>query len=112
MHLHSPYLMQKGALLPAGSYQEAVTAYTAALQRADPNNSACAALYNNRSAAYEHLRQYNEALQDALAASTMRPDWDKVLLPGMWHVMRRGSAVYAKVMRRIVHQHHPHQASG
>ena len=82
---------EKGALLPAGSYQEAVTAYTAALQRAKPHNIACAALYNNRSAAYEHLRQYSEALQDALAASTMRPDWDKVLSPGMWLVGSRGS---------------------
>ena len=79
MHSHGPRPHAgNGASLPAGAYQEAVTAYTAALQHADPRNGACAALYNNRSAAYEHLRRYSEALQDARAASAVRPDWDKV----------------------------------
>ena len=82
-HLHarvlSPLVSATTRVCPflAGAFEEAITNYTSALQHADPRDKACAALYSNRSAAYERLHRYSAALQDAQAASALRPDWDK-----------------------------------
>jgi tetratricopeptide (TPR) repeat protein len=62
----------------AGEFQAAIDAYTAALKALSEPTADCAALYSNRSAAYERLSQFAEALSDGDCAVSLRPAWDKV----------------------------------
>ncbi|KAK9904078.1 hypothetical protein WJX75_003912 [Coccomyxa subellipsoidea] len=61
----------------AGEFQAAIDAYTAALKALSEPTADCAALYSNRSAAYERLSQFAEALSDGDCAVSLRPAWDK-----------------------------------
>lgn len=58
-----------------GELRQAVDAYSAALQLDES-----AAAFANRSAAHLKLKNNEEALQDALRASELRPTWDKAQL--------------------------------
>ncbi len=63
---------------PAGDYEAAIDAYTAALNVLPEAATDSAALHSNRSAAHERLSRYAEALSDADRAVALRPDWHKV----------------------------------
>ncbi|CAL8470514.1 g10056 [Coccomyxa elongata] len=73
----STYKSEGNAAYGRGDYDAAVHAYTAALRALPACSPDCAALYSNRSAAYEQLTQYEDALSDAETAVQLSPDWHK-----------------------------------
>ena len=64
------------ALFRQGRYLDAVVKYSEALSTFYGRQTA--ALWNNRSAAYMKAKMYQEALEDALKARGLKPDWAKV----------------------------------
>lgn len=54
-------------------YKEAIEAYTAAIA----SDASDATFYSNRSACYNSLKQYEDALEDGYLAKYLRPDWSK-----------------------------------
>ena len=65
---------QSNAACQTGDFALAVTLYTEAI-RLDPANHI---LYSNRSAAHVKLGQFGKALQDAVKAKQLNPEWPKV----------------------------------
>ena len=57
-----------------GDFERAVTLYTEAIAL-DPANHI---LYSNRSAAHIKMGQFTKALQDAVKAKELNPEWPKV----------------------------------
>ncbi|CAM9516126.1 unnamed protein product, partial [Ectocarpus fasciculatus] len=64
------------ALFQRGRYLDAVVKYSEALGTFHGRQTAT--LWNNRSAAYMKAKMYQEALEDALKARGLKPDWAKV----------------------------------
>ncbi|BDA45884.1 probable metal chaperone YciC [Coccomyxa sp. Obi] len=73
----SNYKSEGNAAYGRGDYNAAVDAYTAALKALPACSPDHAALHSNRSAAYEHLSRYEDALSDADLAVQLAPDWHK-----------------------------------
>ncbi len=65
---------QSNEACQSGDFTRAIRLYTEALQL-DPGNHI---LYSNRSAAHVKLKQYEQALQDAIKARDLNPKWHKV----------------------------------
>ena len=65
---------QSNAACQTGDFALAITLYTEAI-RLDPANHI---LYSNRSAAHVKLGQFGKALQDAVKAKQLNPEWPKV----------------------------------
>ena len=68
-----------------GNYLKAAALYTKAIKE----DSECAALYSNRSAALAHLNKLPKALADAEVCIRLQPEWDK-------GYFRKGSALEAQ----------------
>jgi Flp pilus assembly protein TadD len=66
---------QSNAACQNGDFERAVALYTEAIQL-DPANHI---LYSNRSAAHIKMGQFAKALQDAVKAKELNPEWPKVL---------------------------------
>ena len=67
---------QSNAACQTGDFALAISLYTEAI-RLDPANHI---LYSNRSAAHVKLGQFGKALQDAVKAKQLNPEWPKVNL--------------------------------
>ena len=67
---------QSNAACQTGDFALAISLYTEAI-RLDPANHI---LYSNRSAAHVKLGQFGKALQDAVKAKQLNPEWPKVCL--------------------------------
>ena len=67
---------QSNAACQTGDFPLAISLYTEAI-RLDPANHI---LYSNRSAAHVKLGQFGKALQDAVKAKQLNPEWPKVKL--------------------------------
>ena len=67
---------QSNAACQTGDFALAISLYTEAI-RLDPANHI---LYSNRSAAHVKLGQFGKALQDAVKAKQLNPEWPKVKL--------------------------------
>ena len=65
---------QSNAACQSGDFEKAVSLYTEAIQL-DPANHI---LYSNRSAAHIKMGQFTKALQDAIKAKELNPEWPKV----------------------------------
>lgn len=65
---------QSNAACQNGDFERAVALYTEAIQL-DPANHI---LYSNRSAAHIKMGQFAKALQDAVKAKELNPEWPKV----------------------------------
>ena len=65
---------QSNAACQTGDFALAISLYTEAI-RLDPANHI---LYSNRSAAHVKLGQFGKALQDAVKAKQLNPEWPKV----------------------------------
>ena len=73
---------QGNALFKSGSFVDAVTAYSQALEIDDANsiflgNDGRSVLFSNRSGAFASLANYEQALADAERCVALRPDWAK-----------------------------------
>jgi len=65
---------QSNAACQSGDFARAVALYTEAIQL-DPANHI---LFSNRSAAHIKMGQFSKALQDAVKAKELNPEWPKV----------------------------------
>lgn len=70
------YKTQGNEMFKAKRYDEAIAAYTKAVN-CDPNSEAAAAVYSNRAASYSALNRQIEALQDADNCIRVKPAWLK-----------------------------------
>ena len=67
---------QSNAACQSGDFERAVALYTEAIQL-DPANHI---LFSNRSAAHIKMGQFAKALQDAVKAKELNPEWPKVIM--------------------------------
>ena len=65
---------QSNTACQSGDFERAVALYSEAIQL-DPANHI---LYSNRSAAHIKMGQFTKALQDAIKAKELNPEWPKV----------------------------------
>ena len=74
---------QSNAACQTGDFALAISLYTEAI-RLDPANHI---LYSNRSAAHVKLGQFGKALQDAVKAKQLNPEWPKVKVLFIQHIL-------------------------
>lgn len=67
-------------LFNSGATQEAIEAYTEALQLDEKNKSYNSILFSNRAACYMRLHDYTRALEDANRAVNCNPEYTKAYM--------------------------------